>query len=118
MALCAGDEEEWDQQCSWNSALLSSLDKLDVSVEQLQQDEEKWITQGDDWPTTLQAAVWIMALLSFSFGEWHSEGTCSLPFQATVEMDIIHPAIELSNKTIKWLLSSAMQWYTLHNVAI
>lgn len=56
MALCEGDEEEWDRQYSWNSALLSSLDKLDVSMEQLQQEQEKWITQGDDWPT-LQAAV-------------------------------------------------------------
>lgn len=71
MALCAGDEEEWDRQYSWNSALLSSLDKLDVSMEQLQQEQEKWITQGDDWPT-LQAAVWIMALLSFIFGEFWS----------------------------------------------
>ncbi|TWW77242.1 hypothetical protein D4764_12G0006320 [Takifugu flavidus] len=55
--LMLGDEEEWHQQCSWNSALLSSLDKLDVSVEQLQQEQEKWIMQGDDWPTTLQAAA-------------------------------------------------------------
>eukprot|EP00066_Takifugu_rubripes_P017519 XP_011606785.1 PREDICTED: uncharacterized protein LOC101076355 [Takifugu rubripes] len=55
--LMLGDEEEWHQQCSWNSALLSSLDKLDVSVEQPQQEQEKWIMQGDDWPTTLQAAV-------------------------------------------------------------
>lgn len=57
VALCAGDEKEWDQQCSWNSVLLSSLDKLDVSVEQLQQEQEKWNMQGDDWSTTLQAVV-------------------------------------------------------------
>lgn len=57
MGLCVGDEDEWDKQDSWNSALLSSLDKLDVSVQQLQQEQEKWIMQGDDWPTTLEAAV-------------------------------------------------------------
>lgn len=57
MALCVGDEEEWDQQCSWHSELLSGLNKLDVSLEELQHEQEKWITQGDDWPTELQAVV-------------------------------------------------------------
>lgn len=57
MFLCAGDEEEWDQQCSWHSELMSSLDKVDVSMEQLQQGQEKWTTQGEDWPATLRATV-------------------------------------------------------------
>lgn len=73
VCLCAclcviGDGEEWDQQCVWHSELLSGLDKVDVSMEQLQQDQEKWITQGGDWPATVQDMVRIMALWSICFG--------------------------------------------------
>ncbi len=60
--MCIGDEEEWDQQCVWHSELVSGLDKVDVCVEQLQQDQEKWITQGGEWATALHAMVRIMAL--------------------------------------------------------
>ncbi|XP_056230182.1 uncharacterized protein si:dkey-103g5.4 [Seriola aureovittata] len=53
--LTLGDEEEWDQQNVWHSELLSGLDKVDVCMEQLQQDQDKWTTQGGDWATTLHA---------------------------------------------------------------
>ncbi|TMS07022.1 hypothetical protein E3U43_011115 [Larimichthys crocea] len=53
--LTLGDGGEWDQQCVWHSELLSGLDKVDVCMEQLQQEQEKWITQGGDWTTSLQA---------------------------------------------------------------
>ncbi|XP_040902498.1 uncharacterized protein LOC121187356 [Toxotes jaculatrix] len=51
--LTLGDEEEWDQQSGWHSELMSGLDKVDVCMEQLQQEQEKWTTQGGDWATTL-----------------------------------------------------------------
>ena len=60
-----GDEEEWDQQCIWHSELLSGLNKVDVSMVQLLQDQEKWTTQRGDGAKTLEATVWIMTLLSF-----------------------------------------------------
>lgn len=67
VALCisvwTGDGEEWDQQCLWHSELLSVLDKVNVSMEKLQQGQEKWLTQGD-WATTLQTMVRKMALWS------------------------------------------------------
>ncbi|TDH14924.1 hypothetical protein EPR50_G00025880 [Perca flavescens] len=53
--LTLGDEQEWDLQCVWHSELMSGLDKVDVCMEQLQQDQEKWTTQGGDWATTLHA---------------------------------------------------------------
>nr|XP_019943768.1 PREDICTED: uncharacterized protein LOC109630189 [Paralichthys olivaceus] len=53
-SLCIGDEEEWDQQSAWQSQLMSGLEKVDVCVEQLQQEQEKW-TQGGNWATTLHA---------------------------------------------------------------
>ncbi|KAF1394028.1 hypothetical protein PFLUV_G00022250 [Perca fluviatilis] len=53
--LTLGDEQEWDLQCIWHSELMSGLDKVDVCMEQLQQDQEKWTTQGGDWATTLHA---------------------------------------------------------------
>ncbi|GAA6228396.1 uncharacterized protein LOC111665042 [Lates japonicus] len=51
--LTLGDEEEWDQQSVWHSELLSGLDKVDVCMEQLQQDRERWTMQGGEWATTL-----------------------------------------------------------------
>lgn len=66
-----GDGEEWDQQCVWHAELMSGLDKVDVCVEQLQQDQEKWTTQGRDWTAPLQAMVRIMAL-------WPAVCPCSL----------------------------------------
>ncbi|XP_034025206.1 uncharacterized protein si:dkey-103g5.4 [Thalassophryne amazonica] len=53
--LTSGDEEEWDQHCLWYSELLSVLDKLDVCMEQLQRDQEKWASQGGQWTTTVHA---------------------------------------------------------------
>ncbi|KAJ4935626.1 hypothetical protein JOQ06_017157 [Pogonophryne albipinna] len=49
--LTLGDEQEWDRQCVWHSEFVSGLDKLDVCMEQLQQDKEKWTTHGGDWNT-------------------------------------------------------------------
>ncbi|XP_044059103.1 uncharacterized protein si:dkey-103g5.4 isoform X2 [Siniperca chuatsi] len=57
--LTLGDKEEWDQQCVWHSALVSGLDKVDVCMEQLQQDQEKWTTLGGDWDRELrQRELW------------------------------------------------------------
>lgn len=56
--MCVGDKEEWDQQCVWHSELVSSLDKLDVCLEQLQQDQEKWATQGGAWAVVRIMASW------------------------------------------------------------
>ncbi|KAG7238714.1 hypothetical protein INR49_031230 [Caranx melampygus] len=53
--LTLGNEEEWEQQSVWLSEFLSGLDKVDVYMEQLQQDQEKWKTQGGDWATALHA---------------------------------------------------------------
>ncbi|XP_059188168.1 uncharacterized protein si:dkey-103g5.4 isoform X2 [Centropristis striata] len=53
--LTLGDEQEWDRQCVWHSELVSGLDKVDVCMEQLQQEQEKWATQGGDWATALHA---------------------------------------------------------------
>ncbi|KAM3615726.1 uncharacterized protein V6R79_006907 [Siganus canaliculatus] len=52
--LTQGDKEEWEQQCVWHSEFMSGLDKVDVCLERMQQDQEKWITLGEDWATTLQ----------------------------------------------------------------
>ncbi|XP_036006035.1 uncharacterized protein si:dkey-103g5.4 [Fundulus heteroclitus] len=51
--LTCGDEEEWDQQCAWHSTLTSGLDKLDVCMDQLQQDNEKRTSQSGEWSTNL-----------------------------------------------------------------
>lgn len=56
-SVCKGDEEELEQQSAWHSELLSGLDKVDVCMEQLQQEQEKWTTQGGDWATALHALV-------------------------------------------------------------
>ncbi|KAM7413322.1 hypothetical protein PAMA_020625 [Pampus argenteus] len=57
--LTLDDEKEWDQQCVWHSELLSVLDKVDVCVEQLQQDQDKWTTQRRDWDRELrQRELW------------------------------------------------------------
>ncbi|KAK9520852.1 hypothetical protein VZT92_020711 [Zoarces viviparus] len=53
--LTLGDEQEWDRQCVWHSELVAGLDKVDVSMEQLQQDQEKWTAQGGDWASPLHA---------------------------------------------------------------
>jgi len=57
-----GDKEEWDQQCIWHSALMSGLDKLNVCMDQLEQDKEKWTTQTTEWCSKLHATVRTMAL--------------------------------------------------------
>ncbi|XP_017284465.2 uncharacterized protein si:dkey-103g5.4 [Kryptolebias marmoratus] len=53
--LSLGDEDEWDQQCSWHSVLMSGLDKLDVCMDQLQQDNEKWKSKSGESSTNLHA---------------------------------------------------------------
>ncbi|XP_036070856.1 uncharacterized protein si:dkey-103g5.4 [Oryzias melastigma] len=52
--LSLGDGEEWDQDCAWHSALMSCLDKIDICMEQLQQDLEKWMIQAGERSTKLQ----------------------------------------------------------------
>lgn len=41
---------------------MSGLDKVDVYMDQLQQDKEKWMTQTGVWSTKLHAMVRTMAL--------------------------------------------------------
>ncbi|XP_061576516.1 uncharacterized protein LOC133442523 [Cololabis saira] len=53
--LTFGDEDEWDQHCVWHSALMSGLDKLDVYMDQLQQEKKKRMTQAGVWSTKLHA---------------------------------------------------------------
>ncbi|KAM6933261.1 uncharacterized protein FYW49_001628 [Xenentodon cancila] len=53
--LTFGDEDEWDQHCVWHSALMSGLDKVDVYMDQLQQDKEKWMTQAGMWSPKVPA---------------------------------------------------------------
>ncbi|XP_060902571.1 uncharacterized protein si:dkey-103g5.4 [Labrus mixtus] len=53
--LTLGDEEEWDQQRVLHSELLSGLEKLDVCMEQLQQEQEKWAAKGRDQASALHA---------------------------------------------------------------
>ncbi len=67
LSVCTGDGEEWEQQCVWHSELVSGLDKVDVCMVQLQQDQEKWMTQGGDWATALQAMVRITLMVYFLF---------------------------------------------------
>ncbi|XP_077578970.1 uncharacterized protein LOC144200601 [Stigmatopora nigra] len=48
------DQDEWNQHCIWHTDLMSSLDMMDVSVEQLRQSQDKWSTQkGDDWTASI-----------------------------------------------------------------
>lgn len=61
LSVGLGDEEEWDQQCFWHSELMSGLDKVDVCVDQLQQDQEKWTTRAGDWSINLHAMVRAMS---------------------------------------------------------
>ncbi|XP_069003414.1 uncharacterized protein [Embiotoca jacksoni] len=68
--LTLGDEEEWDQQCVWHSELMSGLDKVDVCMDQLQQDNDKWMTQAEEWSTNLNAMVRTVA-------QWLITGTAS-----------------------------------------
>lgn len=57
VCVCAGDREEWEQQCIWHTELVSGLDKVDVCVEQLQQEQDIWIMKGGDCTTSIQAMV-------------------------------------------------------------
>ncbi|XP_061137970.1 uncharacterized protein LOC133156175 [Syngnathus typhle] len=45
------DEEEWDQHCVWYTELMSGLDMMDLRMEQLQQDQDKWNTQRGEEQT-------------------------------------------------------------------
>lgn len=55
--VCAGDEEEWDQENVWQSELLSGLDKVDVCMERLQQEQEKWTRREGDWTSSVHTVV-------------------------------------------------------------
>ncbi|XP_049582911.1 uncharacterized protein si:dkey-103g5.4 isoform X1 [Syngnathus scovelli] len=49
------DEEEWDQHCVWYTELMSGLDMMDLRMEQLQQDQDKWNTQrGEEWTASVR----------------------------------------------------------------
>ncbi|CAB1347519.1 unnamed protein product, partial [Coregonus sp. 'balchen'] len=43
--LCLGDDKEWEQQCCWQTELVAGLDRVNVCVEKLQQDHERWTAQ-------------------------------------------------------------------------
>ncbi|KAM4627455.1 uncharacterized protein ACJ7VT_002401 isoform 1-T1 [Polymixia lowei] len=48
-------EEEWEQQCVWQSELVSGVDKIDVCIERLQQEQEQWTSQEGERALTLHA---------------------------------------------------------------
>ncbi|XP_048122972.1 uncharacterized protein si:dkey-103g5.4 [Alosa alosa] len=39
--LTQGDEEEWEQQCVWQTELVTGLNRISVCVERMQQDQEE-----------------------------------------------------------------------------
>ncbi|XP_051254705.1 uncharacterized protein si:dkey-103g5.4 isoform X3 [Dicentrarchus labrax] len=88
--LTLGDEEEWDQQCVWHSELVSGLDKVDVCMEQLQQEQEKCITQGGDWATAQQA----MDRELRQRGLW--EQCCSRQTELEAALNVLHFVRHLS----------------------
>ncbi|XP_030237257.1 uncharacterized protein LOC115561364 isoform X2 [Gadus morhua] len=48
--LTQGDEEEWELQCVWHSQLMSCLDSIEVTMEQLHCGQEKHFPKQDvDW---------------------------------------------------------------------
>ncbi|CAL1570452.1 unnamed protein product [Knipowitschia caucasica] len=47
--LIKGDEEEWLVHCAWQSALESAFDKLEVCLEQLQQEQERYTANENEW---------------------------------------------------------------------
>ncbi|XP_051935125.1 uncharacterized protein LOC127609336 isoform X2 [Hippocampus zosterae] len=50
------DEEEWDQHCVWYTELVSGIDMMDLRMEQLQQDQDKWSSQrGLEWAANVQS---------------------------------------------------------------
>ncbi|XP_077467722.1 uncharacterized protein LOC144083614 [Stigmatopora argus] len=52
------DQEEWNQHRIWHTDLVSSLDMMDVSVDQLRQSQDKWSTQKeDDWTASVHVTV-------------------------------------------------------------
>ena len=52
VSLCLGDDKEWEQQCCWQTELVAGLDRVNVCVEKLQQDQERWTAQrGEQTPS-------------------------------------------------------------------
>jgi hypothetical protein len=45
--VCVGDEEEWELQCVWHSQLMSCLDSIEVTMEQLHCGQEKHFPKQD-----------------------------------------------------------------------
>ncbi|KAK6297050.1 hypothetical protein J4Q44_G00331920 [Coregonus suidteri] len=45
LILTQGDDKEWEQQCCWQTELVAGLDRVNVCVEKLQQDHERWTAQ-------------------------------------------------------------------------
>ncbi|XP_077422396.1 uncharacterized protein LOC144052329 isoform X3 [Vanacampus margaritifer] len=57
------DEEEWDQHCVWYTELVSGLDMMDLCMEQLQQDQDKWSTQrGEEWTASVHVMLFVFNL--------------------------------------------------------
>ncbi|XP_064840268.1 uncharacterized protein si:dkey-103g5.4 [Oncorhynchus masou masou] len=52
LILTQGDDKEWEQQCCWQTELVAGLDRVNVCVEKLQQDQERWTAQrGEQTPS-------------------------------------------------------------------
>ncbi|KAL0973021.1 hypothetical protein UPYG_G00197840 [Umbra pygmaea] len=45
--LTQGDESEWELRCFWHSELGAGLDRVNVCVEKLQHNHERWTTQRE-----------------------------------------------------------------------
>ncbi|KAJ7990490.1 hypothetical protein DPEC_G00300860 [Dallia pectoralis] len=45
LIFTAGDEKEWEQECCWHTELMAGLDRVNVCVEKLQHDHERWRAQ-------------------------------------------------------------------------
>ncbi|XP_072314346.1 uncharacterized protein [Eucyclogobius newberryi] len=47
--LTLGDDEEWHRHCAWQSKLLSGLENIEVCIEQLQQEQERYAAHKIEW---------------------------------------------------------------------
>ncbi|XP_041654027.1 uncharacterized protein si:dkey-103g5.4 [Cheilinus undulatus] len=88
--LSLGDEEEWDQQRVLHSELISGLEKMDVCMEQLLQEQEKWATQGQDQASALYAMDKEMKQREL----W--EQLCSIQAELEAAVNVQHCARHLS----------------------
>ncbi|XP_051962910.1 uncharacterized protein si:dkey-103g5.4 [Xyrauchen texanus] len=69
LTLTGGDEEEWEQQCHWNSELKAVLNRVSVSMERHRKDQELQYMDGklrerELWEQLMQRQAELDAVLS------------------------------------------------------